>query len=104
MTNERLTDFLAARVMGWRVGPDRFLLGDRRWIPRWRFQPMTRIEDALDLVAMAKAQTYTIGADTGGEFRATAIIAGVVGVATDASQARALTLAALRALRLEVEL
>jgi len=39
MTDQRLIDGLAVGVMGWTVAPDRFLMGRRRWIPRWRFQP-----------------------------------------------------------------
>jgi hypothetical protein len=36
MTSEQLTAVLAGRVMGWGVGPDRFLMGNRGWMPSWR--------------------------------------------------------------------
>jgi hypothetical protein len=36
---EHLAAVLAERVMRWGVGPDRFLLSNRCWLPRWRFQP-----------------------------------------------------------------
>ena len=42
VTNDQLAAILAERVMGWSVGPDRFMMGDRRWQPRWRFQPGKR--------------------------------------------------------------
>jgi len=44
MTGDQLTVTLGERVMGWRVGPDHFLMGNRRWLPRWRFQPDERLE------------------------------------------------------------
>jgi hypothetical protein len=56
MTGERLTAILAQRVMGWRVAPDRFLMGNRRWSPRWRFQPTERVKDAYRLLERAAPQ------------------------------------------------
>src|SRR5947207_380778 len=50
MSDDRLTQELATRVMGWKVVPDRFLMSNRRWKPRWRFQPCRRLEDAFSLL------------------------------------------------------
>ena len=47
MTGKQLTATLAERVMGWRVGPDRFQIGNRGWIPRGRFRPTERLQDAF---------------------------------------------------------
>ena len=50
MTSEHLTAILAERVMGWTVGPDRFMMGNRGWMPRWRFQPAEKLDDAFRLL------------------------------------------------------
>jgi hypothetical protein len=47
---DHLTVVLAERIMGWTAGPDRFSMGKRKWIPRWRFHPTNRMEDALVLL------------------------------------------------------
>ena len=102
MTVERLTDCLAERVMGWTVGPERFMMGGRRWLPRWRFQPVTRLEDAFRLLERAAPQDYGTGAaDTGG-FWARVRLDGNIGEAHEPSQALAITFALARALRLEI--
>lgn len=104
MSDDRLTETLAVQVMGWTVGPERYMLGGRRWIPRWRFRPMARIEDAVRLLERAAAQEHTTGAAEKGEFWARVRVRGVVGEARDRSQARAITLAVARALGIEVGL
>jgi len=53
MTSDVVTARLAERVMGWSVAPDRYLIGNRSWIPRWRFQPLERLEDAFRLLEKA---------------------------------------------------
>src|SRR5436853_200927 len=50
MTSECLTAIVAERVMGWTVAPDRFMTGKRRWMPRWRFQPLAKLDDAFGLL------------------------------------------------------
>ena len=47
---DQLAGTLAELVMGWGVAPDRFLVGDRRWMPRWRFQPLNNLDDAFKLL------------------------------------------------------
>jgi hypothetical protein len=101
MTAEALTTILAQRVMGWRVGPDRFILDGRRWLPRWRFQPCARMEDAFRLLECSAPQHYSMGADDC-EFSAKVRICDITGEAVEASQPLALTLAIARAIGLEV--
>ena len=50
MHDDRLTDELARRVMGWRTTSSRFLKPDRAWIPRWRFRPLVELSDAFQLL------------------------------------------------------
>jgi hypothetical protein len=50
VTDESLTALLAQKVMGWNVAPDRSLIGNRSWIPRWRFQPTEKLDDAFRLL------------------------------------------------------
>ena len=69
MTSEHLTAILAKRVLGWEAGPDRFLIGNRRWIPRWRFQPTRNLVDALQLLDHAEPDEYRIAGGKNCEFR-----------------------------------
>ena len=57
---DSLTGLLAARVMGSGVRPDRFLIKGRQWMPRWRFQPADRLEDAFRLLDAADPSEYSI--------------------------------------------
>lgn len=102
MTDDQLAATLAARVMGWTVGPERFMMGGRRWIPRWRFRPATRLEDAFRLLEHLAPQDYTTGASENGGFWARVRVGGVTGEAIEPSQAQAVTYAAARAIGLEV--
>jgi hypothetical protein len=102
--DEGLTEMLAERVMNWTVTPDRFLTRDRRWQPRWRFQPMTRLADALRLLECADVQEYTIGSAEDGKYWASILIGRTVGEAREPSQARAITVAIARALGIESNL
>ena len=61
--SEDLTTLLARRVMGWDVAPDRFLVGNRKWMPRWQFQPAEKLEDAFRLLEAAAPQEYTMGCE-----------------------------------------
>ena len=36
--------------MGWSGGLDRFMMGDRRRMPRWKFQPATQMANAFHLL------------------------------------------------------
>jgi hypothetical protein len=102
MTSGQLTVILAEKIMGWSVGPERFMVGGRSWLPRWRFQPATRLEDALRLLECVAPQEYAMGAASNGGFWARVRIAGTTGEATESSQARAMTVAIARAIGLEV--
>jgi hypothetical protein len=102
VTNDQLAAILAERVMRWSVGPDRFMMGDRRWKPRWKFQPATRMEDAFHLLEQAAPQEYALRATEDGGFWASVRIAGNTGEACASSQARAMTLAVARAFRLDI--
>ncbi len=99
---DRLTAMLAERVMGWSVGPDRFLMKDRRLIPRWRFQPTKCLEDAFRLLEEAAPQEYTMGSAEGG-FSVSVRIADTIGEAVDISKPRAITHVVARALGVEVD-
>jgi hypothetical protein len=101
MTNDQLAAVLAERIMGWSVGPERFMMDGRRWIPRWRFQPVTRLEDAFHLLERVAPQEYTTGGERGG-FWARVRVEGRSGEAHESSQARAITFAVARALSLEI--
>jgi hypothetical protein len=103
MSDDRLTEELAHQVLGWSVGPDRFVMDGRRWLPRWRFQPAARLEDAFRLLDRAAPQEYAMGAAENGGFWAKVRVAGVTGEAHESSQARALTLAIARAIGLNVD-
>jgi hypothetical protein len=101
INDDRLTDQLACQIMRWKVAPGRFLTGDRGWMPRWRFQPLTNVEDALKLVNTAGATlVLTISAD--GSCAAAATKAERTGRASCASVATSITVAISRAIGLEV--
>ena len=97
---EDLTILLARRVMGWGVAPERFLLGRGGWIPRWRFQPVERLEDAFRLLEESNPQRYSMGKKESSLFWVKVRIGGVNGQACDQSKPRAITLAVARALRI----
>ncbi len=103
MTNECLTDLLAERVMGWSIGPDRFMTGNRGWMPRWRFQPAEKLDDALRLFHEAAPQEYSICGDDKGNIRVQVRIAGTVGEARGKSTPLAITQAIARAIGIELE-
>lgn len=99
----RLTAMLAARVMGWGVAPDRFLTGVRCWLPRWRFQPATCLEDAFRLLEHAASEEYAMGSSENGGFWVKVRIGDAIGEALDVSKPRAITFAIARAIGLEVD-
>ena len=103
MTSENLAALLAKRVMGWGVGPDRFLTSKRGWMPRWRFQPTERLADALRLLEKAEPEEYTMSGDSEGYVRVHVRIRAATGEACSASKPRAITCAIARALGIQVE-
>ncbi len=98
--DQRLTEALAVRVMGWRVGPDRFIKSGRNWIPRWRFQPLINIEHAFQLLEMA-AKTFTLATTPDGTFTARVRVGDQYGSASGEPKATSIALAVARALGLE---
>lgn len=100
MTDDHLTAILAERAMGWKVTPDRIMKTNRAWISRWRFQPLTDISDAFELVAQL-TDDYSLTAVPGGTFKATVRVGGKVGVSSCLLQARAITLAIAQALGID---
>jgi excisionase family DNA binding protein len=103
MTNEQLAAILAERVMGWTVGPERYMMGGRRWIPRWRFQPIEKLEDAFRLLEEAMPQEYSIRGDDKGNIQVQVRIAGTAGEAHGTSRPLVITLAIARAVGVDVE-
>src|SRR5436305_1381041 len=101
MTSDHLTATLAERVLGWAACPDRFILSNRRWIRRWRFRPMERLEDAFRLLEAAASEQYTLSGESDGSLCVRVRIAGAVGEAQDACKPRAITLAIARALGIQ---
>jgi hypothetical protein len=103
MNAEHLTTTLAKLVMGWRVVADRFLMGNRQWMPRWRFQPVKRIADAVRLLEKAAPESCVMDCDENGMFHVRVRLAGKTGEAHEKSKARAISYAIARALGLEVD-
>ena len=103
MTSENLAALLAKRVMGWGVGPDRFLIGNRGWMPRWRFQPTEKLPDALRLLEKAAPEEYNMRGDSEGSVQVHVRIGDTTGEACGTSKPRAITWAIARALGIEVE-
>ncbi|MGD1095844.1 MAG: hypothetical protein ABSB35_28110 [Bryobacteraceae bacterium] len=101
--NDDLTNVLARHVMKWDIGVDRFLMGRRKWIPCWRFQPMERLEDAFRLLEVAAPQEYTMSREGPGPFCVRVRISGKTGEARDRSMPRAISLAVSRALQIQVD-
>ena len=103
LTTEDLAGILAARVMKWGVAPDRFLLEGRRWLPRWRFQPAERIEDAFRLLEALDPEEYDMARRGANHFCVRIRLENGGNVeASDKSKARAITYAVARAIGVDV--
>ena len=81
----------------------RLRLANRRWIPRWRFQPQQNLVDAFRLLEAAAPEHYWMDSRKGGEFWVRVETAGGVGEACHASKPQAITFAIARALGIHVE-
>lgn len=101
MTDERLTDQLAACVMGWKRGRDRYVKAGRGWIPSWRFRPLVVLADAFHLLDRA-AHHYTLTRN-GHTITVKVRTDSGQGIASGEQMARTMTLAVARALGLEVD-
>lgn len=64
MTDVQLTNELAQRVLGWKPSADRFIKSDRGWVPKWRFQPLSQVASAFELLDEA-AERYRITCERG---------------------------------------
>jgi hypothetical protein len=98
----RLTELLVERVMHWKIAPDRYIKSGRSWLPKWRFTPLTRLDDAFQLLDRF-ASTYKLertGEDT---FAVEVHFGGRVSKASGESKARVITLAIAQALLLEAD-
>jgi hypothetical protein len=100
-TGEQLTATLARSVMGWAVGPDRFLKGGRRWAPHWHFQPLRRLENARQLLERTDGK-YTLSRAANGRFTASVSIHDRVGTASGRTDAATITVALARAIGIDV--
>jgi hypothetical protein len=100
LNDRRITDELAHRVMGWRAAPNRFMKADRAWLPRWRFDPFSRFDDAFLLLHHAAAQ-YRLSITERGFFTAVVRVRGRTGKASGEPKPRTITLAIARSLGLE---
>ena len=87
--------------MKWKVAPNRFLLGNRNWMPRWRFQPTKKLEDAFRVLEQARPEFYSMSAKNCGTFSVEVRIEGKMGKAWNESKPLAIALALARALGLE---
>lgn len=103
MTAEQLTALLAQRIMGWTVGPDRFMMGNRGWTPRWRFQPASKLDDAFRLLEEAAPKEFSICGDDKGRIHVRVRIDGTAGEAQGTSKPLTITYAIARAVGIEVE-
>lgn len=103
MTAASLTGFLAERVMGWTVGPNRFVTTNRGWLRRSAFQPTERLQDAHRVLQAAKPSDYSMGGGLGKIAWAHVQIGDVSGGASHQSLPVAICLATLRALGIDIE-
>ncbi len=102
-TNSEITNLLAQRVMRWRLGPDRFLLGDRRWLARWRFQPMEKLDDAFQLLEKADPSEFLMRGDDEGNITVKVTIGGKSGRAVRKSKPEAISFAVAAAIGIDKE-
>ena len=102
MSPDSLTALLAERVMHWSVAPDRFLLGNRQWITRRRFQPLSDVRDAFRLLRKLTS-VFSLSRGEDGMFTAAVMIGDRAGCASGESEAAAITYAVARAIGLEPE-
>jgi hypothetical protein len=101
MNDDRLTEKLAAQILGWKATPDRFIKSGRSWIPRWRFRPLAELADAFRLLDHAGAR-YTLTRNNS-TFAAEVQIGSCRGKAVGAGKARTICIALGRALQMEID-
>jgi hypothetical protein len=102
VTNDQLTAILAERILGWRVGPERFILASRQWITRAHFQPSDRIQDAFRLLKEA-ASGFSLIKTPDGVFTATVQVGDRTGTSSGHAAAATITRAIARAIGVDLE-
>ncbi len=103
MNEEALTTAIAEQVMGWKSAPDRFLMGNRGWLPRWRFQPTERLVHAFRLLDAAAPEFYSINGGTKQPFTVRIQIGALTGEAHGPSKPKVITCAIAMACGIDVE-
>jgi hypothetical protein len=103
LTAEHFTALLAEHLLGWRAGPDRYMMADRQWLKRERFQPTTSLDAAKRLLDAVKPIDYTLEGSSSGPCWARVRTPGGSGEATSPSMPLAICLALARALGIDVE-
>ncbi len=101
MNPECLTAMLAKSIMGWKVAPDRYLTGSGSWIPKWKFNPLEKIDDAFRLLEKA-ASTFKLATTPGGTFTARVRVGDHTASASGKSKATVITVAVARAVGIDV--
>src|SRR5579862_1993013 len=96
VARDRFIVVLVERVMGWTVGPDRYLMADRKWKPLWRFRPSENLADAFELLDRAAPEQYSICGCYQGECRVRVQINGRIGDASGVSRPLAIAQAVAR--------
>lgn len=102
MSDDRLKEELALQLLGWKVAPDRFLKSGRSWIPKWRFNPLEKLDDAFLLLDHTRLSRYAISKSADDGFHVEIEIDGKIGKAVGEPKSRTITLALARSLGLEV--
>ncbi len=97
----RLTEELVRQVLGWKVAPDRFIKSGRSWLPKWRFAPLSRLDDAFQLLDRS-ASTYKLERTRDNAFSVEVQFDGRIGKASGEPKARTITIALAHALGLEL--
>jgi hypothetical protein len=95
---------LAEHIFYWRVSPNRFLTGNRCWLPRWKFQPTTKLNDALRVLEGLEPQEFSISADRKDGYCAKVTIADRVIYGRDKSKPMAICRAVAAVLGIDVVL
>jgi hypothetical protein len=101
VNDKQVTEALASKILGWKICRDRFITSGRSWVSRWRFKPMTHLDDAFRLLDGAGAN-YRLTATAGGKFTAEVRVGVGRGTASGAEKAETITVALARALGLEI--
>jgi hypothetical protein len=98
----RLVEEIARVVFGWRSAPGRFITGGRSWLPRWRFSPFERLDDAFEVLDRVSEHYALSGRKGGTGFTAKVRVGRRLGKVSGEGKARTITLAVVHALGLEL--